>query len=486
MKKPDDSHIKCVYGLPSPEIALQLNQWLLKQKGRSVIVIEDEPETLFERLDEGYKVYFLGENNEEQLFNQIAWDFLFLPLELVETPGNSSKSKERLKEIFQKLSDAELKVNLLASDYKERGLNILKNLVGNKAPAIKGSGLFGAFKGIPALICGGGLSLEKKGETLKKLKDRALIFSGGAGLNLLSGLAVKPHFAGGIDPNPSAARFLSQSFFEIPLFYQSRFNAGQLKYWQGERLWIEGSGGYPIEEWLYGSESYDGGWNVVTFLTSLAYELGCNPIILSGVDLGSKQKRLYGSKVEQSEDEAVEFRDEEGKIFYSKRDWIMAAKWLGAFAGARPETLWINSSEGMKLKGFVEKPLDSLELQTRMDLDGLVHREIQNLTTFSVDQKQFDLLDKSLDKTAQLCGEMLQVMEKYFPQYPQGKKEYLLLAVELDEEVAYQKFLLPIWDVWKYILKREAYQGVPEDYGIELHRWLFMREICNEARQISN
>ncbi|HSX12251.1 MAG TPA: 6-hydroxymethylpterin diphosphokinase MptE-like protein, partial [Rhabdochlamydiaceae bacterium] len=360
-------------------------------------------------------------------------------------------------------------------------LDILKNVLRNIGEAKKGASLFGAFKGVPALICGGGASLEANGALLQEWKDKALLFSGGAGLNVLCRWGIKPHFAAGIDPNPSLDRFWDQNAFESCFFYQSRFNAEQLSFWQGERLWIEGSGGFPAEEWLFSSTPFDGGWNVATFLTRIAYELGCNPIILCGVDLGSKNKKLYAEGVKETEEESVELNG-----LYTKKDWIMAADWLSRFAETHSDVVWINSSDGLKFRGFSAKNLKEIELPPAGDLEGLIHTEMQNANLLKQDLGRWDLLRESFNKTSQLCGQLLQVMEKYFPEPPQEKGDYILLEVELEAELAYQKFLLPVWNVWKYILQREIEPNVPKAYGIDVHRVLFMMRVSDEAKQISS
>lgn len=477
------AEVKCVYGLPDQKTLLMLNQWLSEKGGRTLIVIEDSPENLFDHFG-NFKVYFTGQNNEEEVLKQIAWDHVFLAVEFMEMPGNATKSLTRMREIFQKCAHIQLGVHLTASDYRERGLNILKNLPDSCDLAKQGKSLFGAFKNIPALICGGGPSLEKGIEAVKTAGSKALIFSGGAALNVLGHHGIKPHFSAGIDPDPSYSRFLSQSAFETAFFYQSRFNRDQLKYSQGPRLWIEGSGGYPIEEWLFSSQPFDGGWNVATFLTRLAYELGCNPIILCGVDLASPSKHLYADSVEKNPFEPViEVKDEEGALFYSKNDWIMAARWLSDFAAARNDVDWINASDGLKLKGFTQGSVTSLKFAPQQDLDGRVHAKVQSAPNLFVDPKQFEVLENSFEKAGTVCEKLIRVMEKIFPAPPETKGEYVLLEVELEDEIAYQKFLLPVWEVWKYVFQREAEEDA---YGIPLHRWLFMKRICDEAKQIRN
>jgi hypothetical protein len=77
-------------------------------------------------------------------------------------------------------------------------------------------------------------------------------------------------------------------------------------------------------------------------------------------------------------------------------------------------------------------------------------------------------------------------MEKHFPHPPQEKGEYIVLEIELEDEVAYEKFLLPIWNVWKHIIQREIEPNVPKAYGIDVHRLLFMKRVCDEAKQLQD
>ena len=51
---------------------------------------------------------------------------------------------------------------------------------------------------------------------------------------------------------------------------------------------------------------------------------------------------------------------------------------------------------------------------------------------------------------------MLRLWERYHPQSPLGKGEYILVESDVEQEVFYQQFLLPLWEVWNWPIGRES------------------------------
>ncbi len=423
-----EADVICVYGQPDLD---ELSQW----KGRVVVLDE-----------EAYKA------QPQKTLEEAAWQCALLQVAYLQRPGTE--------EIFKALADVQRAVNAMTSDYGDRGLNILKNVLRNLDfyPSMKlASSLFGAYKGVPAVICGAGASLEKHRAELKELEGKALIFAGGAGLSALSRLGIKPHFAGGVDPHEPGKRLIHTS---APLFFQSRIASDWLK---GEKLWVEGSGTIPMEEWIAGrlglsTATFDGGWNVATFLSALAARLGCSPIILVGVDLSSTKPEG---------DEWIEWK----KGHFTKADWLLAAEWLGEFA--KEHTLQ-TASEGLPLENIPalkEWPHEPVAIRhPEPEASGITHGEVQAL------KKE---IFASFSRVKEECLQLLKIMERYFPLSPHTQPDYLLHVAKIETEVAYKAYLEPIWRVWKYLLMRD---NPPEWEGGELlHQWLFMIGLCDES-----
>lgn len=465
--------VLCLYGLPDHELYVELKEWLDENQERFLVILEDDERALLSQQGGHERIRLCFAENDEAL-KKIAWELVFLQFEYLKVPGNSSKKSEKMDRFFAKMSFFEQGIKLVASDFQNRGLDLLKNLIANHprmAKAKKGEGLFGAFSGIPAVICGAGVSLEKEIPLLKELKDKALFFAGGTALSSLGKYGLSPHFGGIIDPHPPSSRYFQHKSFDIPLFFQSRVSSDLLKQMRGPLLWMPGSQNDFLTE-----ETFDGGWNVSTFLVAIAQRLGCNPIILTGVDLAQRGEKSYAGNLDRPEGgELIWVRDD----LYTRRDWIFAADWLSDYARAHPQVEWINCSDGLEIGGFKKGNLSEIPFE-KIDLN---FNQIENLQPAP---HIFDLkeIKSSFARVAILCGEMLELLEKLFPQTPEKNGDYALLQHSLEKESAYIRFLRPVWDVWKHVFARQLPKDIPTEYGIGLNQWLFFKGICDDARKI--
>lgn len=460
--------VLCVYGVPDGELEAHLRSWL-EEENRCVVIFDEGEVRDFD--DE--RIRFSGVDEED--LRRIAWEFVFLQFDYLERCGNPSKDEAKREALFAKMAYFQSGVHLVASDFQDRGVNFLHNFMKNASlfPKVAdGRSLFGGFKDVPAIICGAGPSLEKEIPYLRTLKDRALLFAGGTAMSSLSHFDMRPHFGGVIDPHKPPDRFFKHQAFEVPLFFQSRAHPLMIESMQGPLLWIPGSKNDLLEK-----ETFDGGWNVSTFLAALACHMGCSPIILVGVDLSeSAQKSYAGGFTREGEGEPLELDD--GVL--TRKDWLFARDWLSEFAEKHPEVQWLNASDGMEIKGFEKSVLRDFSFDHQEDLFGEVHSHVQRMEKGIV--SDFDL--ESFERVGVLCEKMLKLLEGLFPNPPEKDGEYVLLILEIEKEVAFDQFLLPIWGVWKHVFKRELAADIPESYGIELNKWLFVKGICDEARDL--
>jgi len=468
------SDVLCVYGLADPAFSVELVEWLEENPERYVVFIEDD-ERLLDRELPHPRMRLVFAYDEEAL-KKIAWELVFLEFDYCK---RTTKAEEKREAAFAKWKFFQEGVQLVASDYKERGLDLLSNFLQNSqlfGAARDGKSLFGAFTGVPAVICGAGPSLEKEIPYLRSLKDRALLFAGGTTLSSLSQFSVRPHFGGLIDPHPPVERLFAQQSHEVPLFFQARTHPDLLKQMQGPLLKIPGSGNDFFE-----TESFDAGWNVTTFLVALATHLGCSPIILVGVDLAQRDDKCYAGNLNRSE--GGELIDA-GDGLYTRRDWLFAANWLSDFAKKHPEVEWINASDGLNIEGIERKQLRDLSFERQADLTSMIHSQVQGLSKGVFPQFNSRELKQSFLNVSRLCDGMLSLLEKIFPEPPEKNGEYILLELELEKEIAMVKFLQPVWERWKYVFSRQIPDGIPKAYGIGLNQWLFIKGICDDAGKL--
>lgn len=391
-----------------------------------------------------------------------VWEHLFEPWEWL---GRS----ERKDEMERALREGELTLSL----YRDSGVCYLKNFIRNlPLETLEGTELEGRFKGIPAVICGAGNSLEKHFQLLKELENQALVFGGGSALLPLCKEEVALDFIAALDPEPPPERFNRQTYFETPLFYQRQVDPTLLQTHQGQKLTFGRSGMFPIEGELLDDEVIDVGWTVTTFMAAIATRLGCNPIYFVGVDLCQSEKGKYASGVEGHDDrrDLIKSVDRYGNPVRTRPDFIAAKEWLELFAKKHPETQFVNLSEGLNLKGI---PFGLFEKGTIQDLKGMIYHAFQNLSASG--QGRINL-QESIERTDHLLSESLKAIAE--------GKQTLLYEVELDEEPFYAWHLLACWEVWKHLLQKEEVISTMMNPEVEkkVQQLLFFQEITKRLR----
>ena len=166
--------------------------------------------------------------------------------------------------------------------------------------------LEGAFKGIPALICGAGPSIEAQIADIAKVQNKTLIFAAGSAMNVLAAGGVIPHFGAGVDPQDvSCDRILMSEGFDVPYFFRCRFNHDALHWLSGVKIWCAGKESVPIGRFLERKALLQGALisarvSTTHFIASIAAFLGCSPIILTGLDLSYTEKKRYAKGVTAS------------------------------------------------------------------------------------------------------------------------------------------------------------------------------------------
>lgn len=487
--KIDNVDVLLVFGVGDGALYRSLSSWLKKGEERFLIFLEEQEEIFLKAKelalskDPNVRLYYWKEG-EEDLFQQIAWEFVFLKFGYAVLEAGSN---ERAQHFFLQMEHYHRGVDLLASDCEDMGLKVLSNAIKNLSalPLSRlGHSLEGKCAGMPAIVCGAGPSLNNAIPLLASLKDKAILIAGGSAVRALNAQGMAPHICAHVDPAPPYRRFLEQESFEAPFFYQGRFNHDLLKLVHGPLIWMPDSGSYPLEAWLAAecglfTERFDAGWTVSNFCTSLALHLGCSAVIFVGMDFSCGPDAIYASQISGDENRDALIELEKDKL-YSKRDWLMSAEWTGASVRKNPQVQWINaSSGGIDLPNVERRALSEVAetlLTQQLDVEGKIHSLIfEAEKTHVTFEKVIDVRKKikeSFEKSLSLCEAMLKIWEKHFPNSPLEKGEYALLDHELEQQICALYFLMPLWNVWKRpILRRESHP-----LGAHVHRLLFFKK----------
>lgn len=365
----------------------------------------------------------------------------------------------------------------VTSEYSDFGraffINFFRNLTVLHESYL-GNLLFEKFDQVPAIICGAGPSLAKNMEILKTLRDKAVIFAGGTAMNALNAGGILPHIGVGIDPNPAQfTRLIMNNAYEVPFLYRNRFLHEALNIVHGDHLFVTGSSGYDVSAWFEEKLGIAGmnvseGCNVINFSLSLAHAMGCNPIILVGLDLAYTNMQSYAPGIIQhplherrkyfltktADEELVPKMDIHGQPVFTLWKWISESFWFTDFALNHIKTILINSTEGgIGFEGIVNMPLsESAErmLSKEFDIDGMVSAFIKQakmpsgLSQESIRKAMEEMLE-SLKKAEIHCRSIAKAFQDAERALRLGQEipptivpeETLQVLVEIEQESAY-------------------------------------------------
>lgn len=460
--------ILVIYGLKNIE-----NIWDSFQATKYILV-EDDPEIFeaFQNTTFGRELlkkkdvqnFFLKETfYREMVLKEISFEIAFAKFDFF----INEASRERGERFLQDLEIVSEGTVLTLGYFQDFGMSGCSNLFSNFLKNFKIKLLRdfkGSFQGIPAIICGGGPSLEKEIPFLRAVQDRALIFAGGSALNSLNYYSIVPHFAGGVDKDAPEVRFKGQNRGEIPFIFTSNFAKDNLAKWDGPLI-LSGENSISEEVFNFFRGGEESGWNVATFLVGAAVSLGCNPIFLVGVDLGFEKERYASGVNDKIGFELIQVESKDGKIYFTQRDWLAARNWLTRFAKNKIETSFFNLSDAALPIETIPKKLsqDVKEeyFKTRVDLIGKVHTLFQNKSDVNLsDDIGYLALQKSLKSTLKLLKKR-EGVEK-----------------ELQKEIAYICLLEPLWKLFGPIFNKQVIEG--DEISPKLVQDFFFRDICNK------
>lgn len=457
---------------------------VLKETSLQIIVFEtslEEASYFMQSEEMGYLLqcrgfqWYLLEDVTEELFLKLAWETVFLKTRFV-----TAFADENFTRFKQKMSGILDAVFLSASEYSDYGIRVLANFYKNLSlvtASTKASQL--KCPGTPIVICGAGPSLYHQIDILKELQHKALIFAGGSVVQALIQQGIKPHLVALIDPDSTAHQGLRSQVYEIPTIYQMRLCHEVLRNIHGQKILAGSAEQYPIESYLLEKlgasiASLESGWHVGNFMATVAAEMGCDPIVLIGMDMVYKGDVEYVEGVHLSEEKTkveAPCLTMQGEKAFSRKDLLMGREFFSDLVLKYPQNHFINATlEGLPISSMEHKPLqEMIGRWPTKDLEGMLHSKLQVLEKIRLSQQQ---IDSCLEKLKESC----EVSESYLKQIfiklqmnslhqkggkrTKGLGQIALEESELEEEILCKNYLEPLWHIWKWIVLRQDQKSV--------------------------
>lgn len=477
-----------VYGVGLGYYYLGLKNWLKANPKRKVIFLEDDPALLASfSVTEGYQELIkdpqclLIDLEDKDAYEGLIKQSLFRKIHITALASYQEKKRDEFEKLSFSIQFYRGIKESSTSEYLTLGKTFFKNFYHNVLSldqAIDGTAMIGAFKGVPAIICGAGPSLDKNIETLKTLKDKALIFAGGTAMNALNAYGFLPHFGCGIDPfSFHYTRILSNTAFETPYFFRSRMNAKAVSLLHGPKIYLPGTTGYPIADWVdkelgYEEFKIDEGTNVINTSLSIAEKLGCDPIIFVGLDLAYTNGLSYASGItshgiedpreqfitKNKHDDLLLVKDIFGNPVYTLMKWMVESSWYSSFSRDFPHLQLVNATEGgIGFAGVENMPLkeaSEIYLKDLLDIEGMIAKAL----LIEKKSPSKEATKEVLSRLVKDLGKMAVLMQEFKDKNPAVWNESIPSIDIFQESSAYQ-YLLKSFDI--------AYQSYMRDSGHE-------------------
>ncbi len=535
-----------IYGIGLGYYYEAAKHWLKKHPHHALVFLEEDLSVLHRLCEtelgsrllkdpQTHIIYFRDRQIDKPIFNELSWTYFESPTLISCLKLYAEVNPEGYSQLYHEISYNLIQKKSFVDEYLKCGIAFFRNFYPNilELPhSYLGNGLFNCFSQIPAIICGAGPSLDKNIHLINSLKDRALILAGGSALNALIPKGIIPHFGVAIDPNKAQySRIAATQPYSIPFFYRNRLFHEALTAIKGPRLYLTGSGGYEITHWFEKElnmigEDLDEGHNVVNFSLQIARALGCNPIILVGVDLAFTNEEYYANgiienlnltkkdlKIDKARDlEPILREDTSGKPVYTLWKWISESEWISEFAQNHPEITVLNATEGglgfksvtnlslqEATEKFLKKPKDKIQsIDQEISKHSLHHISIHHIG------KLFHKMSTSLDHCITSFSRMIEENDQLARDIAKGKpfsndlqnSALSLLESEIEEEIAYQ-FVLDIFSKVFLHIHHRNFQDLQspkrrlshktralKQLELKKQRLIFLRDVAQCNREI--
>lgn len=473
----DEIEVLYVYGMGLGHYATPLLDWLSQDVKRDLVFLEHDIEVLrlfmeteqAETLMRHPQIHFrfmLDPKDWKPFLEERANEFPYekaelIALELYEMEHPRQIASMRLH--LMRRTTVHHAIHMDEMFYHVLSKNVLSNF-SRIGEAFYANKMQGAFKGVPAIICGAGPSLQDELEHLRKLEDQALIFAGGSAITGLSQAGILPHFGVAIDPNfEEVHRFRKSVAFEVPLLYTNRLHPEVFGTFNGPHGYVHAMTGGPLEQWWekeLGIEPLplQGGFDiealsVTTTCLELATTMGCDPIILVGVDLAFTGDALYASGIVKESKVAMVERDQDmraperllkrkdrlGKPVHTLVKWIMESEAIGHFAKKNQKTTYLNcTSGGIGFPDLPYKPLADQTFSRQYDLRGKIHQLIETTRFSFKGPNPLERVRESLLAAQELIAEALEELERVRGRDRDPETGRMVFyQMELEEQLAY-------------------------------------------------
>lgn len=272
---------------------------------------------------------------------------------------------EAIRDAVNSRAMEEFTLQKIGPDVVKASLFNLRHFINNPGTAA----LHGQFTGLPAIIVAAGPSLNKNVHLLRQAKGRAVIIAVGTAVKTVQAVRVEPDIVISIDPGmPNYNIFHPLKLQDSVLVADLQSHPGILDEFDGCKYMFTNIGNYVyhwIKDFFTGNHSFlETGGSVANNAWSLAYRMGCDPIVCIGQDLclgtGGRTHAdgtVYEGVTANDRGALLVEANDGGKV-KTLSNWYQFLRWFEAWIEHNPDRTYINATEGgARIRGMKVRPL---------------------------------------------------------------------------------------------------------------------------------
>lgn len=495
-----------LFGIGSGSYYPQLKSWLVQDSKRRLVLLEDSLGAFLSWLEGPYACALIEDPQVHIQWISCIEECEILPSPSVEVQASPAYGEQK-RVFFRKLRLYILRRSVLDEARLTEvfaSARLLPHILRNVKlwpKSFLANRLRGKFASVPAIICGAGPSLSDFIAKASYVEDRALILAGGSAITALSRARIDPHLGIALDPNPEEyRRLVDASAWNMPLVYATRVHPDIVQTTNGPLGYLRCLTGGPCEFYFeqalglgevepIGCDLNEEALSVTTMALALAVAMGCNPILLAGVDLAytGKQRYAEGVTLEGMQGQhLLRRKDKRGGFVSTQVKWVMEAECLGAYAKQHPGVSFFDVTPGgLPIPGIERVSLeDALSSGSSYDLRGWMHAEIQAAQILSIRPEQIEehagALAKSLAESEALCEQILEELTRLQASGgdPACSGRLALLEADFEEQIAFSSLLAPVGPAMDRLTR---FCGTWEQWE---RKWRYVKEVIGQERLV--
>jgi hypothetical protein len=274
--------VECNHDFLKAAFSLVDQSDIIRRENVSIITGDDDME-IARKLDQEifWALENIGDEKKKILF--------FLP-----SMSHIPQKFNRIREAFELLTFQKRARAVLG----EKMIHNLKKNIPELIDSYPISGLFGKMKDVPAFLVGAGPGLDKVISYIRQYRGKALVFAVDTAVMPLYGNGIVPDFVVSVDPKEESLRNFEHITIEnlivVPTVYHEVVRLRKNRLFTV--LQEEGLAKEIFGKLLDSKGLTKAGGSVSCILFDVAAQMGCNPVIMAGMDFGFPGWKYYATQ----------------------------------------------------------------------------------------------------------------------------------------------------------------------------------------------